>query len=128
MSFFKKFADGLTEDLSRLGLGPDKKENKDEASSSTRDAYAPQGYGQHQPPPQSQGGYYPPPQHQPYTPPPPQGETTYAYPPAPGPRPPPPYTPPADKPPIPAGWTPRWDDHHQRWYCGLPSFCISLKP
>ncbi|KAH8884093.1 hypothetical protein GQ53DRAFT_752407 [Thozetella sp. PMI_491] len=32
------------------------------------------------------------------------------------PRPVPVYSPPADKPPIPAGWTPEWDDRYQRWY------------
>ncbi|KXX76792.1 WW domain-containing protein WWM1 [Madurella mycetomatis] len=130
MSFFKKLADNLGEDLGRLGLGSDK-DRKDEArpSGSARhyappQQYYPQGYGQpnpqsypgqyHSPPPQ---GYYPP-QHQPdvSSPPPPPQQVPYAYPPEPGPRPPPPYTPPADKPPIPAGWTPRWDDHYQRWY------------
>lgn len=26
------------------------------------------------------------------------------------------YRPPQDKPPIPSGWTPRWDSQHQQWY------------
>lgn len=30
--------------------------------------------------------------------------------------PPPPYNPPADKPPLPAGWIPQWDDYYQRWF------------
>lgn len=124
MAFFKKFADGLSDDLGRLGLGPDKKadDRKDEAHSSSRDGGQYQGYGQSSPQPYGgQGNYYPPPQQQQqqqqsdYSSPPPS--TPYAYPPEAGPRPPPPYTPPSDKPPIPSGWTPRWDDHHQRWYC-----------
>ncbi|KAH8905721.1 hypothetical protein BR93DRAFT_959431 [Coniochaeta sp. PMI_546] len=26
------------------------------------------------------------------------------------------YSPPSDKPPIPAGWVPQWDEHYQRWF------------
>ncbi|KAK4129830.1 hypothetical protein N657DRAFT_661042 [Parathielavia appendiculata] len=104
MSFLKKFADGLSDDLGRLGLGSDSKQ-----SGSSRDGsgqYQAQGYGQpsHQPY-QPQANYHPPPQ-----------TTPSAYPTEPGPRPPPTYTPPSDKPPIPSGWTPRWDDQYQRWY------------
>lgn len=110
MSFYKKFADNLSDDLGRLGLGSDSKSRDGPGQ------YPPQGYGQPSPQPyQSQPGYYPPPQQQPdYSSPPPQAP--YASPPEPGPRPPPPYTPPSDKPPIPSGWTPRWDDQYQRWY------------
>ncbi|KAL2133271.1 hypothetical protein VTI74DRAFT_2614 [Chaetomium olivicolor] len=147
MSFFKKLADGLSDDLKNLGISSDNKDGS--PAPATREGgqghYPPpqqypapggyQGYGQpspqpyagqHQsPPPQPAQGYYPPPQQAPYSAPPPQQsdysspppqDRGYAYPPESGPRPPPPYTPPADKPPIPAGWTPRWDDHYQRWY------------
>ena len=30
--------------------------------------------------------------------------------------PPPHYAPPADKPPIPSGWFPHWDERYQHWY------------
>jgi hypothetical protein len=138
MSFFKKFTDGITDDLSRLGIGSDKTERKDEApqqpapqQSATRDGVyppgPPQGYGQHSPQPYP-GQYQSPPPHQPdyqsppphqsdYSSPPPQDRSQYGYPPEVGPRPPPPYNPPADKPPLPSGWVSRWDERNQRWYC-----------
>ena len=131
MAFFKKFTDGVTDDLGRLGLG-DKNERRDDRDGVGQ--YPPQGYGQSgqfQSPPPSQPGYYPPQQQQPYSSPPPHQQDyssppppprdSYPYPPETGARPPPPYTPPADKPPLPSGWTPRWDDHYQRWYCEFPT-------
>jgi hypothetical protein len=138
MSFFKKFTDGITEDLSRLGIGSDKTERKDEApqqptpqESATRDGVyppgPPQGYGQqhspqpypgqYQSPPPQQPDYQSPPPHQDYSSPPPQDRYQYGAPPEVGPRPPPPYSPPADKPPLPSGWVSRWDERNQRWYC-----------
>ena len=110
MAFFKRYADGLSDDLGRLGLGPDKKsdQRKDEPTqshASTRDGPGGdpyQGYSFGQPSPQPYPGQY-------QSPPPDAGS-----------RQPPPYTPPADKPPIPSGWTPRWDEGHQRWYCAFP--------
>ena len=108
MSFLKTFTDGLSDDLGRLGLGPDKKgnERKEESHASSRDGPSGgqypgyQGYGQSSPQP------YPPP-----------GQSQ--SPPEAGARPPPPYAPPAGKPPIPTGWTPHWEDYHQRWYCAF---------
>ncbi|KAL2163181.1 hypothetical protein VTH06DRAFT_5237, partial [Thermothelomyces fergusii] len=95
MSFFKKLADGIADDLGRLGLGPDKKEGKDGKRYPDRNGvgqhypppqhYPPQGYGypspqpyggNYQSPPPAHpppgGSYYPPPGHQPYSTPPPQ--------------------------------------------------------
>ncbi|KAK4202909.1 hypothetical protein QBC40DRAFT_275533 [Triangularia verruculosa] len=115
MSFFKKLAKDFEQDFKNLGLGSDKKEQKPPTPSG----------GNYPPPPQNQGYGSPSPyqqqqQHHGYsTPPPPQHEQQtrdYAPPPNVGPRPPPPYQPPSDKPPLPSGWVPRWDDRYQRWY------------
>lgn len=73
-----------------------------ESSSHSEQSYPPQYGGSPAPPPsggdyhgQRDGGYY-------SSPPPAAAEPTYA--------------PPPDKPPIPAGWVPQFDQQYQRWY------------
>ncbi|KAK0735252.1 hypothetical protein B0T26DRAFT_691278 [Lasiosphaeria miniovina] len=89
MSYFNN----LTDDFSRFGFAPDRKDER------TRDG--------NYPPPQQYGGGGPNP----------QAYEGYSAPaPAPSQRPRPHYQPPPDKPPIPTGWVPEWDERYQHWY------------
>ncbi|KAK6088429.1 ww domain-containing protein [Seiridium cupressi] len=87
MSFFKNLADKFDD----LTVGDNKRKDEREYSGH-RDFGDPQyGQGQYSTPPPQQG----------YSGGPPQA---------------PEYRPPQDKPPIPRGWIPQWDQQHQRWF------------
>ncbi|KAI6093306.1 hypothetical protein F4821DRAFT_78672 [Hypoxylon rubiginosum] len=115
MSFLSKLADKLDD----LNIGGSSEKPKDreggypsqqsypppsqqyEGGGYSQQSYPPQ-YGGSPAPPQSGGGY-PDRQQGYYSSPPPQPS---------GPT----YAPPSDKPPIPAGWIPQFDQQYQRWY------------
>ncbi|PFH62847.1 hypothetical protein XA68_11628 [Ophiocordyceps unilateralis] len=86
MSFLKNF----TKDLDRFGLG-DKKQDQPPQNQQSSSGYGYHGgYGNDRPP--SPAAQY------------------HAAPPQPA------YQPPSDKPPLPAGWRPLFDQENQRWY------------
>ncbi|KAI1660286.1 hypothetical protein F4813DRAFT_401223 [Daldinia decipiens] len=120
MSFFNK----LTSKLDELNLGGSEKPREREAYPSHQNYPPPsQQYGTshgrepyppNPPNPQSGGASgYPPQYGSNYNTPPPGN---YSSPPPPAPGAGPTYSPPSDKPPIPAGWTPQFDQQYQRWY------------
>ncbi|KAJ9151652.1 hypothetical protein NKR19_g4785 [Coniochaeta hoffmannii] len=87
MSFFKKLSNELD------GVMPGSRNREEEGYTGRGDVYPLQ---------QADGEPY---SSLPYQAPPPKEQ-----------RPAPVYSPPSDKPPIPAGWVPQWDEHYQRWF------------
>ncbi|KAI0880309.1 uncharacterized protein GGS22DRAFT_86189 [Annulohypoxylon maeteangense] len=132
MSFFNK----LTSKLDGLDLGSEKPREREGPGYPGQHSYPPpsQQYGSNynqQPyppygdrPPQSaspgnyqapypsQGSYNSPPPQGSYNTPPPQSYQSSPAPLSSGPT----YSPPPDKPPIPSGWVPQYDQQYQRWY------------
>ncbi|KAI0891074.1 hypothetical protein F4806DRAFT_337046 [Annulohypoxylon nitens] len=68
--------------------------------------------GNYQAPYPPQGSYNSPPPQGSYNTPPPHSYQSSPAPPSSGPT----YSPPPDKPPIPSGWVPQYDQQYQRWY------------